>query len=103
MRNQAGHPRPGKLGAELSRRFRVRVDSQYYTDYVVPSNYDSLLVIIVWGENRLDAIQRMKRVLAEFIISPIKNYDSISYYDDGDEGFSQRQFSIQIFGWDECS
>ncbi len=42
----------------------VRMDSHLYPDYLVPPNYDSLLgKLIVWGENREAAINRMKRAL----------------------------------------
>ena len=40
------------------------MDSHLYPDYLVPPNYDSLLgKLIVWGENREQAINRMKRAL----------------------------------------
>jgi len=40
------------------------MDSHLYPDYLVPPNYDSLLgKLIVWGENREAAINRMKRAL----------------------------------------
>lgn len=42
----------------------VRMDSHLYPDYLVPPNYDSLLgKLIVWGEDRTAAINRMKRAL----------------------------------------
>ncbi|GAB4820653.1 hypothetical protein N2152v2_007699 [Parachlorella kessleri] len=47
----------------------VRMDSHLYPDYLVPPNYDSLLgKLIVWGEDRTAAIERMKRALAEMVI-----------------------------------
>lgn len=47
----------------------VRVDSHLYTGYEVPPHYDSLLAkLIVWGENRNEAITRMQRALDEFVI-----------------------------------
>lgn len=49
--------------------FGVRVDSHLYSGYSVPPNYDSLLAkLIVWGENRDEAIARARRALDEFII-----------------------------------
>ncbi len=47
----------------------VRVDSHLYSGYTAPSNYDSLLgKIMTWGQNRAEAIARMRRALAECII-----------------------------------
>ena len=50
----------------------VRVDTQCYTGYSIPSNYDSLIAkLIVEANNREDAIKRMTRALEEFIIEGI--------------------------------
>ncbi|ADD28306.1 acetyl-CoA carboxylase biotin carboxylase subunit [Meiothermus ruber] len=47
----------------------VRVDSHLYAGYTIPPNYDSLVAkIIVHGENREEAIARMRRALAETVI-----------------------------------
>lgn len=55
---------PGGIG--------VRVDSHLYAGYHVPSYYDSLLAkLVVWGEDRREAIARMSRALAEFRIEGI--------------------------------
>jgi acetyl-CoA carboxylase biotin carboxylase subunit len=52
--------------------FGVRVDSHVYSGYRVPPYYDSLLAkLIVWGENREEAIARGRRALDEFIITGI--------------------------------
>ncbi len=63
-------PSPGKISKLLlPGGFGVRVDTHIYEGYSVPSFYDSLIAkLIVWGENREDAIKRGKRALAEFII-----------------------------------
>lgn len=51
----------------------VRVDSAAYSGWVVPSHYDSLIAkLIVHGRNRMEAIEKMKRALDEFIIEGIK-------------------------------
>jgi len=56
---------PGGLG--------IRVDSHIYAGYEIPPYYDSLLAkLIVWGENRTEAISRMKRALDEFVIEGVK-------------------------------
>jgi len=50
----------------------VRMDSHLYPDYVVPPNYDSLLgKLIVWGDDRDAAINRMKRALSETVIAGV--------------------------------
>jgi acetyl-CoA carboxylase, biotin carboxylase subunit len=47
----------------------VRVDSHLYSGYVAPSNYDSLLAkLMTWGEDRDEAIARMRRAVRECII-----------------------------------
>jgi acetyl-CoA carboxylase biotin carboxylase subunit len=47
----------------------VRVDSHLYSGYTAPSNYDSLLVkLMTWGEDREEAIARMRRAVRECII-----------------------------------
>lgn len=53
--------------------FNVRVDSAVYSGYHVPPYYDSLIAkLIVWGENRSEAIDRMRRALDEFIVEGIQ-------------------------------
>jgi acetyl-CoA carboxylase biotin carboxylase subunit len=50
----------------------VRVDTFLYEGYDIPPNYDALLAkLIVWGENREEAIKRMQRSLDEFIIEGV--------------------------------
>ena len=50
----------------------VRVDSHIYPGYKVPPNYDSLLAkIIVWGNNRQEALARAERALGEFVVDGI--------------------------------
>lgn len=51
----------------------VRVDTACYQGYQIPPFYDSLIAkLIVWGEDRNEAIDRMYRALDEFIIDGIK-------------------------------
>ncbi|GCE26284.1 biotin carboxylase 1 [Dictyobacter alpinus] len=50
----------------------VRVDSHLYAGYEVPPHYDSLLAkLVVWAEDRDQAIARMQRALEEFVIEGI--------------------------------
>ncbi|BDU50056.1 acetyl-CoA carboxylase biotin carboxylase subunit [Haliovirga abyssi] len=51
----------------------VRVDSHIYSGYDIPPYYDSMIgKLIVWGENREEAIRRMDRALREHIVEGIK-------------------------------
>lgn len=50
----------------------VRIDSAVYGGYVIPPFYDSMIgKLIVWGNDREEAIQRMKRALEEFVIEGV--------------------------------
>ena len=50
----------------------VRVDSHVYTNYFVPSNYDSMIgKIIVHGDSREHALARMRTALGETVVEGI--------------------------------
>ncbi len=51
----------------------IRVDrGSAYSGYTIPHYYDSMLAkVIVWGQDRNEAVERMKRALDEFIIEGI--------------------------------
>ena len=50
----------------------VRVDSHLYSGYTPPGAYDSLLAkVITWGDDRDEALARMKRALNECIITGV--------------------------------
>ena len=51
----------------------IRVDSSVYEGYEIPIWYDPLISkLIVWGSNRYEAIQVMKRALSEYKITGVK-------------------------------
>ncbi|MEW5953021.1 MAG: acetyl-CoA carboxylase biotin carboxylase subunit [Bacillota bacterium] len=51
----------------------VRVDSAAYAGWNVPPYYDSMVgKLIVWGQDRKEAIRRMERALREFQVEGIK-------------------------------
>jgi acetyl-CoA carboxylase, biotin carboxylase subunit len=51
----------------------IRVDSAVYPGYSIPPFYDSMVAkLISWGNDRREAIERMKRALDEFYIEGIK-------------------------------
>lgn len=50
----------------------VRVDSSIYSNYTISPYYDSMVAkVIVWGKDRPEAMQRMKRALNELVIENI--------------------------------
>ena len=51
----------------------IRVDTHIYQGYTVPPNYDSLIgKVIAYGENRDQAIRRMRIALSEMVIEGIQ-------------------------------
>jgi len=66
-------PGPGRVSTYLAPGGpHVRMDSHLYPGYLVPPNYDSLLgKLIVWGEDRDQAIARMLRALDETVIAGV--------------------------------
>ncbi len=67
-------PSPGRVTAWVPPGGpRVRVDSHLMAPYTIPSIYDSLIAkIIVHGEDRGEAIERMRRALSETIVEGVK-------------------------------
>ncbi|MDA5107004.1 acetyl-CoA carboxylase biotin carboxylase subunit [Brevibacillus thermoruber] len=66
-------PSPGRITNYLAPGgFGVRVDSAAYAGYTIPPYYDSMIAkLIVWGKDRQEAIERMKRALGEFVVEGI--------------------------------
>ncbi|MBI3000922.1 MAG: acetyl-CoA carboxylase biotin carboxylase subunit [Deltaproteobacteria bacterium] len=67
-------PYPGKIeGLRLPEGLGVRNDCGVYEGAVVPIYYDPMIAkLIVWGENRVEAILRMRRALREYEVRGIK-------------------------------
>ncbi|MEZ5448866.1 MAG: acetyl-CoA carboxylase biotin carboxylase subunit [Thiolinea sp.] len=67
-------PSPGKVTRyHVPGGLGVRVDSHVYADYTVPPYYDSMIgKLIVHGEDRETAINRMNGALTEMVIEGIK-------------------------------
>ncbi|WP_424246112.1 acetyl-CoA carboxylase biotin carboxylase subunit [Elusimicrobium posterum] len=72
-------PSPGTITEWIpSGGLGVRVDTHMYTNYTIPSYYDSLIAkLIVWAPDRERAINRAKRALKEFSIGGIKTTISL--------------------------
>ncbi len=64
-------PSPGKVqNFEAPGGFGVRFDTHMYDKYQVPTDYDSLLgKLVIWGENRKQAIHRAYYALSELSIN----------------------------------
>ncbi|MGC5324416.1 acetyl-CoA carboxylase biotin carboxylase subunit [Brevibacillus sp. SYSU BS000544] len=66
-------PSPGKItNYVVPGGYGVRIDSAAYPGYTISPFYDSMIAkVIVWGKDRQEAIDRMKRALGEFVIEGI--------------------------------
>lgn len=66
-------PSPGRLSAwSPPAHDDVRIDTHCYPGYLVPPFYDSLLAkVIVRGDNRADAIERMRGALDRFVVAGV--------------------------------
>ncbi|WP_053219252.1 acetyl-CoA carboxylase biotin carboxylase subunit [Virgibacillus senegalensis] len=66
-------PSPGKIDMYLAPGgLGVRVDSGAYPGYSIPPYYDSMIAkLIVYGADRQEAINRMRRALDEFVIEGV--------------------------------
>ena len=76
-------PTPGRVTAfHAPGGLGVRVDSALYAGYVVPPYYDSMVAkLIVHAPTRADAIDRLRRALAEFAISRHPDHHSAASAD----------------------
>ena len=66
-------PSPGTItGLNLPGGNGIRIDSGIYAGYTIPPYYDSMLAkIIVNGQNRNEAIAKLKRALEELIVEGV--------------------------------
>ncbi len=67
-------PSPGKITTlRLPGGPGIRVDTHAYAGYTIPPYYDSLLAkLIVRGQDRAEALSRMRRALQEFVVQGVK-------------------------------
>ncbi|HCR89069.1 MAG TPA: acetyl-CoA carboxylase biotin carboxylase subunit, partial [Prolixibacteraceae bacterium] len=67
-------PNPGKIhNINQPLGLGVRTDGYAYEGYEIPIYYDSMISkLIVWAQNRDEAIERMKRALYEYKITGVK-------------------------------
>ena len=66
-------PRPGRIVTWLPPQGpNIRLDTHCYAGYVVPMFYDSMLgKLIVYGSDRAEVVERMRRALEQFAIDGI--------------------------------
>ncbi|MGB9311896.1 MAG: acetyl-CoA carboxylase biotin carboxylase subunit, partial [Candidatus Acidiferrales bacterium] len=72
-------PSPGKiLDLRVPAGPGIRLDDGIYSGWLVPNEYDPMLgKLIAWGQDRPEAIARMKRALGEYYASGIKTNVSL--------------------------
>lgn len=82
-------PDIGKLTRyRIPRGMGVRVDDGYEEGMDIPVEYDPLIAkLIVFGNDRLEAISRMKRALEEYVIEGVKNTLAFGHQVMNDEDF----------------
>ncbi|MCA9322331.1 MAG: acetyl-CoA carboxylase biotin carboxylase subunit, partial [Planctomycetes bacterium] len=67
-------PSPGRIGLYVPPGGPgVRVDSHLFSNYKIPSHYDSMVAkLIVHRATREEAIETMERALSEYVIEGIR-------------------------------
>ena len=79
--------------------FNVRVDSHLMAPYAVPPFYDSLLAkVIVLGQDRAEAIVRMRRALAETLVEGVKTSIAFQLKVLADPAFVEGRFTTADTG-----
>ena len=91
-------PCPGKInGLHLPGGNGIRIDTAIYSDYVVPQSYDSMIAkIIVHGENRDEAIAKMKSAIAELVIDGITTNSDFLYKILNNENFINNNYDTSF-------
>jgi acetyl-CoA carboxylase biotin carboxylase subunit len=91
-------PSPGRInGLNLPGGIGVRVDTAAYTDSVISPYYDSLVAkLITHGQDREEAIQRMRRALSMFVVEGI--HTTIPLHEEilDDERFAAGEFDTSF-------
>lgn len=91
-------PSPGTLNIiHLPGGNGVRLDSAIYNGYTIPSSYDSMVgKLIVYGKNREEAINKMKRALGEFIVEGIKTNIDFQYRILNNQNFNEAKIDTSF-------
>lgn len=91
-------PSPGKIEKlHFGQGRNVRIDTHIYNGYSIPPYYDSMIAkVIVKAENREDALYKLKLVLGETVIEPIKTNLDFQYYLLGHPKVSENDYDIKF-------
>ena len=90
-------PSPGKITTvHRPGGYHVRFESQIYSGYEVPSNYDSLIAeVIVKDGDRENTINKMRMALTELVIEGIKTNQPLHLKILEDKGFQNINYYIK--------
>lgn len=74
-------PSPGQIKAlNFPGGIGVRIDSAVFQGYIIPPTYDSMIAkLIVYGRDREEALNKMKRALGEFVIEGVDTNIDFQY------------------------
>ena len=91
-------PCPGKItGLHLPGGNGIRVDTAVYSGYVVPANYDSMLMkIIAHGKTRKEAIAKLKSAVAELVVEGIETNADFLLGILGNENFRNNNYDTSF-------
>ena len=90
-------PSPGKITrVHRPGGYHVRFESQIYSGYEVPSNYDSLIAeVIVKDGDRRNTINKMRMALTELVIEGIETNQKLHLKILEDKGFQNIDYYIK--------
>ncbi len=90
-------PSPGKITrVHRPGGYHVRFESQIYSGYQVPSNYDSLIAeVIVKDGDRRNTINKMRMALTELVIEGIETNQALHLKILEDKGFQNVNYYIK--------
>jgi acetyl-CoA carboxylase biotin carboxylase subunit len=88
-------PSPGQIKAlNFPGGIGVRIDSAVFQGYVIPPTYDSMIAkLIVYGRDREEALNKMKRALGEFVIEGVDTNIDFQYKILNNESFIQGKYN----------
>ncbi|MEM7680147.1 MAG: acetyl-CoA carboxylase biotin carboxylase subunit [Pseudomonadota bacterium] len=89
-------PSPGKINQfHAPGGLGVRFDSAIYSGYSIPPYYDSMVgKLIIYGRDRNECVERMKRAIKETIIDGIKTTLPLHYWIMDQEDFITGNYTI---------
>jgi acetyl-CoA carboxylase biotin carboxylase subunit len=91
-------PSPGKINLlHIPSGNGVRFDSFIYNDYEIQPYYDSMLgKVIVHGENRMEAIKKMRATLEELVVEGISTNQTFLYMIMHDKDYTKGVFDTSF-------